>query len=199
MNTKRQTIWLVTMLSLMVVLSAYYLFTTDMDKPDIAADSNLTGQNGSGADGSGLTVNDVTDSDGYTISDADQEMLNQLETQGVVSSGYFGQLIAEREAEVREINDRVMAAIANTQSNPEEATAAANELTQLEESYEKLREIESDLMEMYSMAVVTKNDSGYKVVVTSDSMEKKEAAAIIDQVMTALDVEPSKVSVQIVQ
>ncbi|WP_028544144.1 SpoIIIAH-like family protein [Paenibacillus taiwanensis] len=29
MNTKRQTIWLVSMLSLMVVLSAYYLFTED--------------------------------------------------------------------------------------------------------------------------------------------------------------------------
>ena len=32
MNTKRQTIWLVSMLSLMVVLSAYYLFTEDVDK-----------------------------------------------------------------------------------------------------------------------------------------------------------------------
>lgn len=29
MNGKRQTIWLVSMLSLMVVLSAYYLFTED--------------------------------------------------------------------------------------------------------------------------------------------------------------------------
>ncbi|PZE22056.1 SpoIIIAH-like family protein [Paenibacillus xerothermodurans] len=31
MNSKRQTIWLVSMLSLMVVLSAYYLFTEDVD------------------------------------------------------------------------------------------------------------------------------------------------------------------------
>ena len=29
MNNKRQTIWLVSMLSLMVILSAYYLFTED--------------------------------------------------------------------------------------------------------------------------------------------------------------------------
>lgn len=33
MNTKRQTIWLVSMLSLMVVLSAYYLFTEDTPSP----------------------------------------------------------------------------------------------------------------------------------------------------------------------
>ncbi|WP_284640435.1 SpoIIIAH-like family protein [Paenibacillus silviterrae] len=31
MNTKRQTVWLVSMLSLMVVLSAYYLFTEDVN------------------------------------------------------------------------------------------------------------------------------------------------------------------------
>ncbi|MCZ8512821.1 SpoIIIAH-like family protein [Paenibacillus filicis] len=35
MNTKRQTIWLVSMLSLMVVLSAYYLFTEDVNKLDL--------------------------------------------------------------------------------------------------------------------------------------------------------------------
>ncbi|WP_374019949.1 SpoIIIAH-like family protein [Paenibacillus thiaminolyticus] len=39
MNTKRQTIWLVSMLSLMVVLSAYYLFTEDAPKaPEMVAE-----------------------------------------------------------------------------------------------------------------------------------------------------------------
>lgn len=37
MNAKRQTIWLVSMLSLMVVLSAYYLFTEDVSKLDLAS------------------------------------------------------------------------------------------------------------------------------------------------------------------
>lgn len=32
MNTKRQTVWLVSMLSLMVILSAYYLFTDNVDE-----------------------------------------------------------------------------------------------------------------------------------------------------------------------
>jgi stage III sporulation protein AH len=36
MNAKRQTIWLVSMLSLMVVLSAYYLFTEDVNKLNLA-------------------------------------------------------------------------------------------------------------------------------------------------------------------
>jgi stage III sporulation protein AH len=37
MNTKRQTIWLVSMLSLMVVLSAYYLFTEDVNSLNFTA------------------------------------------------------------------------------------------------------------------------------------------------------------------
>lgn len=41
MNTKRQTIWLVSMLSLMVVLSAYYLFTEDTN-PSKTATGNKT-------------------------------------------------------------------------------------------------------------------------------------------------------------
>ncbi|KIL41111.1 hypothetical protein SD70_08675 [Gordoniibacillus kamchatkensis] len=39
MNAKRQTIWLVSMLSLMVVLSAYYLFTEDTSKVDVTTAS----------------------------------------------------------------------------------------------------------------------------------------------------------------
>ncbi len=41
MNAKRQTIWLVSMLSLMVVLSAYYLFTEDVNKLDLASTETI--------------------------------------------------------------------------------------------------------------------------------------------------------------
>lgn len=44
MNSKRQTIWLVSMLSLMVVLSAYYLFTDDADKLNKTAEQAQTEQ-----------------------------------------------------------------------------------------------------------------------------------------------------------
>jgi stage III sporulation protein AH len=51
MNTKRQTIWLVSMLSLMVVLSAYYLFTEDVSKLEFTT----TGSTATGAAGSQAT------------------------------------------------------------------------------------------------------------------------------------------------
>ncbi|MEB3101445.1 SpoIIIAH-like family protein [Ferviditalea candida] len=47
MNSKRQTIWLVSMLSLMVVLSAYYLFTDNVDQLDTVT-GKLTDQQGTG-------------------------------------------------------------------------------------------------------------------------------------------------------
>ncbi|NHN28839.1 SpoIIIAH-like family protein [Paenibacillus agricola] len=50
MNSKRQTIWLVSMLSLMVVLSAYYLFTEDVSKLEFTTTgSTVTGQPGTSA------------------------------------------------------------------------------------------------------------------------------------------------------
>jgi len=42
-NTKRQTIWLVSMLGLMVVLSAYYLFTDNTGDLTTAGDENVPG------------------------------------------------------------------------------------------------------------------------------------------------------------
>lgn len=42
MNSKRQTIWLVSMLSLMVVLSAYYLFTEDVSKLEFTSTGAAT-------------------------------------------------------------------------------------------------------------------------------------------------------------
>ncbi|MFM9279073.1 SpoIIIAH-like family protein [Paenibacillus jiagnxiensis] len=65
MNNKRQTIWLVSMLSLMVVLSAYYLFTEDTGTvTDPVADSTQVMDGGTtAAPGTGgsdeLTVNEV--------------------------------------------------------------------------------------------------------------------------------------------
>ncbi len=69
MNNKRQTIWLVSMLSLMVILSAYYLFTDDSGTkaPPVAESTQVDGQkpgagqeaNGTTGTGDELVVNEV--------------------------------------------------------------------------------------------------------------------------------------------
>lgn len=68
MNSKRQTIWLVSMLSLMVILSAYYLFTEDTaGKSDLLTESaavkDATEAAGSAQDAGGIVVDEVTSGD----------------------------------------------------------------------------------------------------------------------------------------
>ncbi|WP_342551796.1 SpoIIIAH-like family protein [Paenibacillus sp. FSL R7-0652] len=72
MNNKRQTIWLVSMLSLMVILSAYYLFTEDSGpvNPPVADSQQVDGMKQGEAKETaglldptdGLVINEVVDS-----------------------------------------------------------------------------------------------------------------------------------------
>ncbi|RUT36173.1 SpoIIIAH-like family protein [Paenibacillus zeisoli] len=75
MKTNRQTIWLVSMLSLMVILSAYYLFTEDsaVKAPKVAEGQQVSVQDKTDAKDTALTqakddviVADVTDSSDKT-------------------------------------------------------------------------------------------------------------------------------------
>jgi len=79
MNTKRQTVWLVSMLSLMVILSAYYLFTDDAakDNHQMANGTEMTQDNTT-------TVNEiVNESDATTESAA----TGDKSTQGTATDG----------------------------------------------------------------------------------------------------------------
>lgn len=74
MNNKRQTVWLVSMLSLMVVLSAYYLFTEDSSpaNPPVA-DSEQ--------------VSKVKQDAAQEATTKAEEQLNELKVNEVVTNG----------------------------------------------------------------------------------------------------------------
>ncbi|WP_042201909.1 SpoIIIAH-like family protein [Paenibacillus camerounensis] len=87
MKGKRQTIWLVSMLSLMVVLSAYYLFTEDTGSSipketagTIQVDSanNVAGRADNTVLDNGLVINEV-DTQGALSTDADSEAAATVE------------------------------------------------------------------------------------------------------------------------
>lgn len=206
MNTKRQTIWLVSMLSLMVVLSAYYLFTQDSGSEDLLTDSSQT-EKGAGPNnaaevtaggGNQMIIDEVQLPDNTGISEADQSVLEQVEALGGVSS-VFAELERKRTEQYNEESDKYYAVIADTQKNPEESTAAWKELTQLEEKNLKLTNIETELMKDYHTAIIDEEENNrYKVLVESEKMEKSQAAEIIDLVMNSLDVNADQVSVQFV-
>lgn len=202
MNTKRQTIWLVSMLSLMVVLSAYYLFTQDMDDTDKLTDSQQPGYNVAevtAGDGD-FVVNEVLQpGDSADIGLLDQQVLEQLEREGFANGGLFSELLAKREMKYEEEENRIMKVIADVSNDLELSAAAFAEYEQLEEKDSRIQSLESELTKKYDIAIIDENNDRYNVVVRSEKLEKKEAANIIEQVMNTMEVKMDQVSVQYVQ
>ncbi|KQO17504.1 SpoIIIAH-like family protein [Paenibacillus sp. Leaf72] len=201
MNTKRQTIWLVSMLSLMVVLSAYYLFTQDASSPDLLTDNSqleqTVGQGATEAAGSGIVVDEVQQGADNGVSETDKEVLEQYE-QGGAATSVFADIQEKRTQENNEELDKLMADIANTQVDKEKSTEAAKQLSMLEEKNVKLTELEEQLMQNYESAIVDEENNVYKVVVASEKLEKNQAADIVDLVMKKMEINADQVSVQFV-
>ncbi|ALS28406.1 SpoIIIAH-like family protein [Paenibacillus cisolokensis] len=205
MNSKKQTVWLVSMLSLMVVLSAYYLFTEDVKTPDLLTDNTQTGQNGDAAEAGGIVVDEVgregaaedTGTDG--LSDADREVLERLDAQGMIAGSVFDDMQYKREQNFITQYDKLMATINDSKSSDDEAAAkAAEELNELEDKYAKITDIETNLQQQYNMAVVTEENDRYKVVVQSENLDRSQAVGIVELVMNEMDVEPHQITVQYV-
>ncbi|CAM4267573.1 SpoIIIAH-like family protein [Paenibacillus phoenicis] len=262
MKSKRQTIWLVSMLSLMVILSAYYLFTEEGPQPATTADGQQVtatnnGMNGS-TDGDDVILSEVTtdgsensstitddtaiddqteqsaeegksentdvakDGDTATSTDTqtadagkasedtaaadngqkeattDEDVLSQLEAQGVSSSDTLNAYQFARAQDNVKKQEELMKTI-NENESLEEAAMAQQELSALEEKEAKIYDIEERLKQQYANAVVQEADDKYKVVVISEKMEAKEAVSIMDLVIKELGVSQDKVSVQYVK
>lgn len=202
MNTKRQTIWLVSMLSLMVVLSAYYLFTEDLDGSTLKETTHTTQENWKASE---ITVDDVApgseavvpgEADGLAAEDA--EVLRQLEAQGTVSVGgdYITKLQMSRSEQIAQETDRLLGIMSDLSNKPEDATTAAEELSALEEKADKLTGIEEQLAATYPNVVVAEENERFNVVVQSEKLDHAQAVDIIDLVMTTMDVSADRVSVQ---
>jgi len=238
MNTKRQTVWLVSMLSLMVILSAYYLFTEDVgskaelltentqQQPDgatevavgeggIIVDAVVGSENGNstnaatestkGNEGNaGKAENSSTekeDADADAAAQAakeDQEVLRQIEAQGMASS-IFNQIQYKRDQQFKAENNRLYGVISDTKQDPQTATKAVEELDLLEEKTAVITNVEEELSKQFNQAIVSvESNDKYKVVVQSNKLEKSEADGIVQLVMKELDLRADQVSVQFV-
>lgn len=227
MNTKRQTIWLVSMLSLMVILSAYYLFTEDVDPTnDMLTEANQEEKLQMSATEAatdntdkldGLTVTEVEESvaeeaaanaaTGKTLEaapdiasseKADQEVLRKLEAAGTKGS-MFDELQYNRDQKFAEENNRLYSIISDASQDAKEAIKAAEQINQLEDKSSKKTGIEEELTKQFSNAIVVEeNNNKYKVVVESEKLERSQADSIVMMVMKELAVSADQVSVQFI-
>jgi len=221
MNNKRQTIWLVSMLSLMVILSAYYLFTEDVSTPTTDNASGITEQtsqtdatkaSGDGweisevdtltGDASGATKDDGTIAAGDTsagLSEEDEAVLKDMNN--LKGAQLLDQIQLNRREKVDKDADDLMAIVGDTKNHsPEEAQQASEQLRRLEDADERITGLENKLLLDFENAVVEEVDvNNYKVIVLSDKLEKKQAVGIVDMATKELNVSPDHISVQVVQ
>jgi stage III sporulation protein AH len=228
MNNKRQTIWLVSMLSLMVILSAYYLFTEDVPANN-ASNTKQTDLINSGSvstanpDGIAVTeVDQITDSltdtntDGTATdvaSGGDQGTGKDKVTAGISpndeavlkeftnhkGSQLFDQKLLEQQTNVSKKAEELRNIISNTKVSQEEAATAAEELYRLEDLDSRITSLQEKLLQDFDNAMVSEEDTNFKVIVLSDKLEKKQAVSIIDMATKELNVTPDRVTVQYVQ
>lgn len=262
MKSKRQTIWLVSMLSLMVILSAYYLFTEDrstkgkntdgqvatMDQnggslnsldslnsqddmvinevdagktqdDSLATDDSAAGvsadkgtKDGAADDGKEPARQDKDDKgkqpnkaddkstkdSSATENTSDEDVLKQLESQGISGLDNLTAYQAERSNNNNKKYDELMRAMNDESKTLEEAAMAQKELSALEEKEDKIYDIEEKLQQQYSNAIVKESGDNYQVLVVSEKLEAKDAVSIMDLVIKELGVSQDKVSVQYV-
>jgi len=214
MNNKRQTIWLVSMLSLMVVLSAYYLFTEDASTNNVggkeATQQSDTGKvSTSNADGISVTQIDPTE-DEITSVQSNKESSGSApkgaEDEAVLKglanlngNQLLDQKLYEQQVNVSKKAEELRATISNTKVSQEDAASAAEELSKLEDMDDRITNLQVKLLQDFDNAVVQEVNTNYKVIVLSDKLEKKQAVGIIDMATKELDVTPDRVSVQYVK
>jgi len=204
MNRKRQTIWLVSMLSIMVVLSAYYLFSDNVKEMDVAD---------SGGDMGRIVANLLDDGDELEIVDegafygtgsgtgqrGDESVLDLLKSQAAAVSGsdYFLRLEMEREDWFSREIERLYGIANDSAKTNAEIAEALETVAELQLQQQALEQIESRLLSMYENAIVIRNDNEWQVVVQTPKLEKSEALSIIELVMSELEVGPESIRVQV--
>jgi stage III sporulation protein AH len=215
------------MLSLMVILSAYYLFTEDAPSTNGVGGSeasqlidNAGKVSASNEEGISVTeVDQMTDeltgveTDGKSgeqavegvqgtggdasLSPEDQEVLKGIAN--AKGNELLDQLALEQQTKVSKHAEELSAIIGNTKVSQEEAASAAEELNRLEDIDARITSLQEKLLQDFDNAVVSEVDTNFKVIVLSDKLEKKQAIGILDMATKELNVTPDRVTVQYVQ
>ncbi|WP_270170461.1 SpoIIIAH-like family protein [Paenibacillus sp. SYP-B4298] len=201
MNSKRQTVWLVSMLSLMVILSAYYLFTEDGSSKSPAGQAQTAGLDSSSGDTQQVVVNETELGGQAALSEEDLKVIQKFEeeeSRAVSSSDYFMEQQFKRAEAVQTEYDRLMGIVSDTtNTGAEEASSAMEQVEKLEQHEEKISELESSLRDEFKNVVVSQEKDSYKVVVDGEKLERSQADSIIQLVMNTLEVGADRVTVQL--
>jgi stage III sporulation protein AH len=224
MNAKRQTVWLVSMLSLMVVLSAYYLFTEDVKKVDVASQQlqgneikvDTTGtatgdkkaadtaKTATKSEPASAKATDAKTGTTTTTTDAnkaksDAEVLKQVSTTAQSGSDYFKTAQIKRDEELSILTEKWMTVSLDSKKSTEEVSKALNELEKIQDQEARVSNLENLLVKDFKNALVLQEGNKWKVVVQAAKLERSQGVSIVDLVMKELNIGADKISIQYVK
>lgn len=184
---QRQTTWMVSILTLMVVLSAYYLMTGDARQMEAVTSDSKEGQ---------IATEDITQ-------EVTQQQANGTVVTGegttqtaTVSSDFFEKYKYERDIQ-REIEaSKYMDIIADSQnSKADEIVEAQNKLNEMQSIEYTEIVVEEMLSEQYGDAVVIHRDGNIEVVVRAEALSSTEVVRILDLVTQQFEIPAHRVTV----
>ncbi len=183
MMFKKQTVWLLTMLSLMIVLSVYYLNAPS--EGDLAyIDSDPNGQDQMTSQSVDEMSGELSEEleEGEVISGEDSEQSDQMDTSSINSDEYFAAVRMEITNQRSLEKERLESIVGSSDASSDEKTEAYEAMKAIEEVEHKENILESTIKSMSDYdQVLVRNVSEDNIVVTvqADSLTKKEANEII--------------------
>ncbi|SEN22819.1 SpoIIIAH-like family protein [Lihuaxuella thermophila] len=185
MTMNKQTVWLVTMLTLMVVLSAYYIVTGPVEPVGQPAAKLNEGAK----DEAGVKV-DIKNIDTASQGAKTQEMLDKA------NDDYFVAYQLQRNTLRQKMTEDYMKVLTNPDASKEQLEEARNKIDELMK-VDKQETVLEELIrqEGFKDAVVITGDSHVDVIVQSDKLTSSQAVKLISLVKQHLSVAPLDVSV----
>lgn len=184
---KKQTIWLISLLGLMVVLSAYYLLTEPVDMSEPAGLSDVPSA-------SPETNSDDPQADAQTP-------LIDLETTPVhfensAVNDFFYEYRLQRNINREEQIERLLNVVSDTNASNEAIADANRQLKELYAMEDKQYATEEMIkLEGYDDAVVIPGEQKIHVVVKAETMTPEEALKIMNIVAQHMNVSAAQVEV----
>ena len=215
MMLKRQTVWLLTMLAVMVVLSGYYLARGPQEQVPVSGEQQAVNTQ---EPISGVVVESKQvdhPAEAAPVDAPEEESAQETEAPEVAAaeeptaaadsampvadttSEVFQGYKMKREAQIQQQKDEQLAIMNNPDSSPQaivEAKAKYDELSTLDSATLNVEEMLK--ASGYQDAVVFMQDDKVTVIVQKDQLSASEAVEIIAHVKQHLDVPATNVTVQ---
>ncbi|MCM3674161.1 MULTISPECIES: SpoIIIAH-like family protein [Peribacillus] len=176
MLLKKQTVWLLTMLSLVVVLSVYYLTAPEENAADMTATEQMEQEQNK----TESKTENKADTKGENKSEKETAKNTEGSSVTIASGDEFESLRMQIEDERAKLNEELTAKMGNTELSAEERDEAYAKIEQLSETKVKENIIENLIVAMdYNAALVRVDGTDVKVSVKADKQTKTEANNII--------------------